>query len=233
MGAELRRHGRRKQPIGRAEGAQARPARRMLLAVVLLAGGCVGTPAEGPVEFLRNIRGDGLNGREAPPGLDGAYPNLARVPPRPERPPAAARDALSAALLREREMAGAPIRAGQPVPPRPPGLEGSMAVPETAPAPVALTAAPRVPWEVPAPAPRGAPAAVPVPARPALPAPATPTAPPATRVPSPSATPRAPAAATAPPAVTMPDAPPPPPAELLAPGAIPAPPPADLLAPRP
>jgi hypothetical protein len=196
----------------------------MILAALLL-GACSDRWAElDPRPVVANMFGAHLEGREPPPGLDGAYPRLSSVPPRPEPPEPATRARLSSALADDRAAsrdtltpAGRPLAAPGDAPPAPARLvvlppirpDWVPAHPEPAapgampPAPPSLTALPPIPLE-PAPI-QPEPAAQPVPA----PAPAI--APP---VISPPAA-MAPAAATPAPAALAP--PPPPPRELLAP----------------
>ena len=171
----------------------------MILAALAL-GACSDRWAElDPRPVVANMFGAHLEGREPPPGLDGAYPRLSSVPPRPEPPDPAARARLSAALAEDRAAsrdaltpAGRPSAAATSVPPAPPRLA---AMP-----PIRLD---------------------PVPARPepaAMPAPAPPAPLPPTSAPVPAAATPAPAAlAPPPPPPRELLAPPPPPRELLAP----------------
>jgi hypothetical protein len=127
---------------------QDRLARGLRLAALLAPlglplAGCVGTPSEGPLDFFRNAFGDPLGGRPPPPGLDATgYPNLASVPPAPQRGAPSAREALSAALADARAQSREPQVSGLPVPPPPAGAESG--VPLAPPAPPRLAAAPRV-----------------------------------------------------------------------------------------
>ncbi|MCS6922200.1 MAG: hypothetical protein NZM07_09870, partial [Elioraea sp.] len=91
-----------------------RKARAALLGLLLVLGGCIGGPGEGPAEFLRQLGSDGLDGRQPPPGLDGAFPNLARVPPPVAPPSAEARAAISERLARDRAAASEPARPAAP-----------------------------------------------------------------------------------------------------------------------
>ena len=170
----------------------------MILAALAL-GACSDRWAElDPRPVVANMFGAHLEGREPPPGLDGAYPRLSSVPLRPEPPDPAARARLSSALADDRAASrDAVIPAGRPV-----------TIPGAAPpAPPRLAAMPPLRID-PVPA-RPGPAAMPVPA-------------PAPAAPAPMPTPDAPAAAPAalaPPPPPPRDllAPPPPPRELLAP----------------
>lgn len=192
---------------GRHPGDQARWARLLPLLLCTACGAGQGPESVGPL--WGRITGPAYEGREAPPGADAAFPNLGTIPPRPTVADPAVRDALTAALAAERERSRNPLDAERrPELMRPAGTAGDRSMPMRAPAPAALTAVPRIPWEEDAPAaPRPAAQAAPTP-------PAA----------APSAAPAMPQMEAAPP--------PPPPADLLAPGAAPpAPPPAELLAP--
>jgi hypothetical protein len=170
-----------------------------------------------------------LEGREPPPGLDGDWPNLSSVPPRPEPPSAETRQSLSADLAADRARSRTPLE---------PAGGAARSGGETAPpAPPRLAAAPPIllePGALPAPAPAPAPAAQPIPARPAgPPAAQQPAAMPAP-APPPAEAPRTPEPTAAPPPAPAPEllapaVPPPPSRDLLAP---PPPPSRDLLAPR-
>jgi hypothetical protein len=160
----------------------------MGLALTLALAGCEIPKEINPVHIYRELSGAAEADRLPPPGLDRPRPNLASVPPRPERPPPEVRDAISAALAadraRSREALAARTGRARPVP-------GDAAWPAAPPLRPALAAAPAIPWAEPAPR-----------SRPADPA-AAPTAP-AQTVPEPVALP------------AMPDfAPPPPPPDLL------------------
>jgi hypothetical protein len=106
-------------------------------------GGCVGSPGESPWEFYRQLSGEALEGRPLPPGLDRGSPNLASVPQRPARGPAAERAELSAALAAARAAAETPRPSGAPVPDRP-ATEGLAAVPAAPPPPARLAPAPPI-----------------------------------------------------------------------------------------
>jgi hypothetical protein len=211
-----------------------RRGRVLVSAVVALLGGCEVPKEVNPVEIYREVAGINDQRRLPPPGLDLPYRSLGSVPPRPERPPAEAREAISAALAADRTASRDPL-AVRGVGEAGPGAEGPSPgeppLPAAPPPRPSLAVAPVVPWANP-PAPprggagRGAPPAA-MPSRPApVPhgAPGAPATPPPTR-PEPTR--------AAPPAPEMPAAPPPPPpAEFLSPGPAPPPPPSpDLLAP--
>jgi hypothetical protein len=195
-----------------------------------MAGGCTagqGPEALGPL--WDHLTGPAFEGRDAPPGAAGEFPNLGTIPARPSVPDVAVRDALTAALAEERQRSRNPLDAEmRPVDPRPSGTAGNASMPMQAPGPPPLRAAPHVSWDpvdvgpaAPAtvPAPTGAPAApgpAPAAGQPAAPPPSAPQPQPSRpSVPSPGAGP-----------------PPPPPAELLAPTGPPPLPSSDLLAPR-
>ena len=197
-------HGRENKARGWRAADQARPA-LMLLAALGLAG-CTDRWAElDPRPVVANMFGAHLEGREPPPGLDGAYPLLSSVPPRPEPPDPATRARLSSALADDRAASRDVLAPGARPSPGPAPGAGP-------PAPPRLAAMPPIRLD-PVPA-RPEPAAMPVPAQ----------APAAT--PPVSSPPPAPAAATLAPAAPAP--PPPPSRDLLAP----PPPPRELLAPR-
>lgn len=120
---------------------QGRPALGLL--PLLLLAGCVGSPGEGPLDFYREISGEALEGRSMPPGLDGRYPNLSRVPPRPARGEASAREALSAALAANRAQSRTPLATDAPLP-DPPATPGAAEVPRQPPAPPRLASAPAI-----------------------------------------------------------------------------------------
>jgi hypothetical protein len=165
-----------------------------------------------PVPFFDNLfNASHLQGREPPPGLDGPWPNLSSVPPRPEPPDPATRARVSAGLAEDRQQSRTPLGVM-------PGSRPAASDPGSGPPPPPrLAAVPPLRLE-PVPAPQPAPAAAPVVPQPA-PAPAAPAP---VRAPEPAAPPPAPA-----PALLAP--PPPPGRDLLAP---PPPPNPDLLAPR-
>jgi hypothetical protein len=169
--------------------------------LLLLLGACGPT---GPFASIERAFGPATEGRERPPGLDGAgiYPALGTVPARPDRPDPATRQALTDRLARDRETAreelpmGAMSR-GSPARGAAPGLPGP-------PAPAAVG--------------------------PMVAVPPSPVMPPSSTAPAASPVPSGPAAPQAPP---MQGPPPLPAPDLLAPGGGPPPLPSqDLLAPR-
>lgn len=200
--------------------------RRAVLVGLALAGlllvGCAVPKEINPVTIYREVSGQVDEGRRPPPGLDDPFPNLASVPPRPERPTAAAREAISAALADDRSNSRDPVvvRGPRGVAPGlgPLGAGGSPQRPS-------LAAAPLVPWtEVPG---RGAPGigasgtgapgtGAPFGRRPENASAPRRGAEPATARPEPSA-PELPDTAPAAPPPDLLSRPPPPPADLLAP----------------
>ncbi|MBP0446803.1 hypothetical protein J8J14_18670 [Roseomonas sp. SSH11] len=110
---------------------------------LLALAGCVGSPAEGPFEFYRQISGEALQGRPLPPGLDEPGPKLGSVPQRPDRGPAGIRAELSSLLAANRAAAANPQPPGGPLPERPP-TEGAAVVPAAPPPPPRLAPAPPI-----------------------------------------------------------------------------------------
>jgi len=152
------------QPKRRRRAKQAQ-----LCAVLgLLLAGCQTEPGQAVVKFWDRAWGPATEGRPAPPGADAPYPNLGTVPPRPETPDMAAREALAAGLVRERQasrvalgaLPGSASRGAPPPPALAPALTGiaapALIVPAPAPAPA--TAAPQQAAPAPAPEPAGIPA---------------------------------------------------------------------------
>lgn len=209
----------------RRDRARAYQAAATVLAASL--GGCEVPKEVNPVHIYREVSGINDAARAPLPGLDQPFPNLAVVPPRPERPPLEAREAVSAALAADRAASREPLAPGAAARGAAPwgaaAAPGEPPVPAAPPQRAALAGAPPIPWSpapptgrAPAPVPAAPPAASPGRAQPPVPAAATPEA-------APAALPE------------MPAAPPPaPPADLLGPlpsaGPPPLPPP-DLLAP--
>lgn len=118
-------------------------AKAALAAASLTLGACVGSPAEGPFEFYRQLSGEALQGRPLPPGLDRGSPNLGSVPQRPDRGPASIRAELSSLLATNRAAAANPLASGAPVPDRP-ATEGGTVVPAGPPPPPRLAPAPPI-----------------------------------------------------------------------------------------
>src|SRR5918997_5160532 len=101
----------RGEPRGRAGGDQAAAG---LSSLCLLLAACEIPKEVNPVYIYREVTGLSDEGRLPPPGLDQPFPNLAVVPPRPERPPLALRDAISAGLATDRAESREPQAAPQP-----------------------------------------------------------------------------------------------------------------------
>lgn len=193
------------QRTRQGRGSGVRAAAAAAIAACLGLAACSMPKEVNPVWIAREISGAADADRPPPPGLDQPFPNLASVPPRPERPPAATREAISAALREDRALSRGPLvlrsvpgPEGFPAP-----APGEPALPSGPPPRPALAGAPRIPWTEAPP--------------PSAPRPTAPAAAPASR--PGSATPVLP---------EMPrEAPPPPPPDLL--GGPPAPPGSDLL----
>jgi hypothetical protein len=118
-----------------------------------------------PRPFANNVMGAHLEGRLPPPRADDPWPNLARVPPRPDVPSPAARLALTQTLADDRSAAATPLPPGSPgvalpptpglAPPPPPNLAAAPpillvpvaagATPNAGPDPAPATAAPPPP----------------------------------------------------------------------------------------
>ena len=157
------------QPRWRSKANQA----RFCALLALMLAGCQTEPGQAVAKFWDRAWGPATEGRPAPPGANAPFPNLGTVPPRPETPDAASRDALAAGLVRQLEASRAPLgalpgavpRLGPPPPALAPALAG-MAIP--APAMPAVPAAPAATPQQPAPAPVAAPEPAGIPAPPAL-----------------------------------------------------------------
>ncbi|MCW8084555.1 hypothetical protein [Sabulicella glaciei] len=137
--------------LERSDAPRAIQAIGPLLLAAMLAG-CGGeSPQFG--RLWREATGQEAAGRLAPPGIDRPAPNLASVPPIPERPDLAARQSLTRRLEEDRSAAE------RPAPRRDPGAtEAAPGAPDIAaapPAPPRIANAPAVPWTPP----RGGPAA--------------------------------------------------------------------------
>lgn len=146
--------------------------RRLGAGVLALAlPGCEIPKEINPVEIYRTVSGEADAGRLPPPGMDRPRPSLGSVPPRPERPPPEARDAISAALALNRTQSREPLALRTVPAPAAAGVApGEPSLPAAPPPRAALTSAPAIPWTGPgdpAPASRGrGPAAAPEPAPP-------------------------------------------------------------------
>jgi len=198
--------------LGRASGVRAAAG----IAACLGLAACSLPEQVNPAWIFREISGAADADRLPPPGLDRPFPNLASVPPRPERPPAAVREAVSAALREDRELSRGPLVLRNIPGPEgmPAAAPGETAMPIRPPPRPALAGAPRIPWTETPPAPRPAGAAAPP--RPGSAAPA------------PQGLSRGEAPPAPPPPELLGGPPPPPGPELLG---IPPPPSPDLLAP--
>ena len=123
---------------------QARP--WPLLAALLLSG-CAVPPQLNLRTIWRDASGANAEARLPPPGLDRPFPNLASVPPVPERPDFAARQAITRGLEAERALAAEQLAPGRrdaalstsPIP-------GEPAIPARPPGPPPLARAAVVPW---------------------------------------------------------------------------------------
>ena len=163
---------------GRTSGTKRQPrwqrmanqARRCAWLVLILPG-CATEPGQAVAKFWDRAWGPATEGRPAPPRANAAYPNLGTIPPRPETPDMATREALAAALVREREasrtaLQAPPASTPRGAPPSPslaPAITG-LAIPAlTPPAPDAAAAQPQAP-----PAPMAAPEAAGIPEPPRI-----------------------------------------------------------------
>lgn len=99
-----------------------------------------------PVWIYREVSGAHDAGRLPPPGMDGPRPNLASVPPRPERPTVAARAAVTEALAADRAGSREVLRPERDAPPAAGVASGQPPVPAGPPPPAALAAARPVLW---------------------------------------------------------------------------------------
>jgi hypothetical protein len=150
------------QPRWRSRANQA----RFCVLLALLLPGCQTEPGQIVAKFWNRAWGPENEGRPAPPNADAPFPNLGTVPPRPEIPDMATREALAARLVQQREASRAPLgalpgaapRLGPPPPALAPPL-ASIASPRPAPPPaLAVTPQQATPTPVTAPEPSGIPA---------------------------------------------------------------------------
>lgn len=150
------------QPRWRSRANQA----RFCVLLALLLPGCQTEPGQNVAKFWNRAWGPENEGRPAPPNADAPFPNLGTVPPRPEIPDMATREALAARLVQQREASRAPLgalpgaapRLGPPPPALAPPL-ASIASPPPAPPPaLAVTPQQATPTPVTAPEPSGIPA---------------------------------------------------------------------------
>jgi hypothetical protein len=194
----------RPQGRGRLRADQA----PVILLCALLAAGCEVPNRLDLRAMARDASGAAAEARLPPPGLDRPTPNLASVPPIPERPDQTTRMRITQGLEQARAASETPVperRANAPL--TEPGAPGQPPIPARPPAPPRLSRATPIPWTLPA----GATAPV------ASPAPGD--------FPQPGAVPAAPGAELLVPGAA-PSAPAP---DLLAPGAPPPPPPPALI----
>lgn len=150
------------QPRWRSRANQA----RFCVLLALLLPGCQTEPGQAVAKFWNRAWGPENEGRPAPPNADAPFPNLGTVPPRPEIPDMATREALAARLVQQREasrallgaLPGAAPRLGPPPPALAPPL-ASIASPPPAPPPaLAVTPQQATPTPVTAPESSGIPA---------------------------------------------------------------------------
>ncbi len=132
------------KPRGRLPLGQA----RLCLLLPLLALSACETPRQLDLRLLgRDISGASAEARLPPPGLDRPSPNLASVPPIPERPDPAARLALTQQLQAQRDLLNEPLPARRPASPLTEGAaSGQPPIPAGPPRPVSLSRAPVIPW---------------------------------------------------------------------------------------
>jgi hypothetical protein len=157
------------QPRWRSKANQA----RFCVLLALMLAGCQTEPGQAVAKFWERAWGPATEGRPAPPGADAPFPNLGTVPPRPEAPDMASREALANRLVQQREASREPLgalpgavpRLGPPPPALAPALAG-MAIP--APATPAEPAAPAATPQQATPAPVAAPEPAGIPAPPVL-----------------------------------------------------------------
>ena len=113
---------------------------RLAIFLLCLAVGACSVPEEvNPVAIYNRISGKDDAQRLPPPGMDRPAPNLASVPPRPERPPLELREAISAGLAEDRSRSRDPLRLRSIPGPAgiPPELSGEQPMPARPPRPPA------------------------------------------------------------------------------------------------
>ncbi len=186
------------QGRGRPAAGQAR---LCLLLLPLLLGACE-TPGQiNPRLLARDISGAAGESRLPPPGVDRPFPNLASVPPIPERPDPAVRLAITTQLQIQRDQLTEPLPDRRRDTPLTEGAAGGQPpIAARPPSPAVLSRAPVIPWTV-----SGVPVALP---RGATAAPGS-TAPPSAQPPEPEAP--TPGEVPALPSADLLGAPPPPP----------------------
>lgn len=132
------------QVRGRLPSGQARLHR---LLPILLLSACAVPDQINPRLIARDISGSAPETRLPPPGLDRPFPNLASVPPIPERPDPAARLALTTQLQAQRDLLNQPLSDQRPASPLlGGGAPGQPPVPAGPPGPPILARAPEIPW---------------------------------------------------------------------------------------
>jgi hypothetical protein len=133
-----------RQGKGRSAPGQAR---LCLLLPMLLLAACE-TPGQiNPRLLGRDISGASNEARLPPPGLDRPFPNLASVPPIPDRPDPAARLALTTQLQAQRDLLNQPLADRRRDTPLTEGAAGGQPpIPARPPAPATLSRAPVIPW---------------------------------------------------------------------------------------
>lgn len=135
-----------RQGKGRPALGQARPC--LLLPLLLLAA-CEVPGQINPRLLARDISGAAEESRLPPPGLDRPFPNLASVPPVPDRPDPAARLAITAQLQAQRDVLNTPLADRRRDTPLTEGrAEGQPPIAARPPAPPVLSRAPVIPWTV-------------------------------------------------------------------------------------
>ena len=162
------------QPKWRSKANQA----QLCTLLGLMLAGCQTEPGQAVAKFWDRAWGPANEGRPAPPNANAPFPNLGTVPPRPEIPDMAAREALANRLVQQREASREPLGALPGAAPRlgppPPALVSplaGMAIPAPSIATPAMPAAPAGPAATPdqlAPAPAALPEPSGIPAPPMI-----------------------------------------------------------------
>ena len=153
-----------------------------VLAVVgWLPAACSVPPELDPVAIYDRISGADDAKRLPPPGMDRPSPNLASIPPRPERPSPEFRQAVTDSLEKDRAQSRDPlVLRGEPARGAGGLVPGNPPMPAAPPRRPSLAAAPRIPWTESPAAPRATPGSARPTAPPAAPSlPAVPDAAPA------------------------------------------------------
>lgn len=135
-----------RQGKDRPASGQARP--WVLLPLLALAA-CEVPGQINPRLLARDISGAAGEARLPPPGLDRPYPNLASVPPVPDRPDPAERLAITAQLQAQRDLLTEPLADRRRSTPLTEGrADGQPPIAARPPAPPVLARAPVIPWTV-------------------------------------------------------------------------------------